>query len=493
MDDLFFALQTDKQYKRQMLLLAYLKKIKKTVSVQELAKELKCTPPTLRKDLKDLNLKLPAHYHLNYQKREGVRFTSPIGGSVDFAILALGKQSISFRIIENVFLNRVLTLHQVARQLFISESTLRKTITHVNRILKEFRLSLTSKNIDIIGSEVDIRYFFFSFYFDFKDQVVIAKEDDLAKKIYKELLKSARQSNATHLHFNYTYAIIWIQIVKQRLHSRNFVRLAPGIVEGISKQKRFQPFHQIFSQLFLTVFNHKVDLLEESVWMYQSCLHCISYTDLSDAAEYVYRRDVSEKLVNEVNQFLLPILPMSLVNSSAIEKMQSYLINMRLLHEITPLFGKVSAPLKSYIQQTDSQMYLRWCEQLYQQDFFPEDTTVYIEDVAVSLTLFQKGLVIEQPMNHQRILFSFHGETGYDDYLILRSKKLINKSIQAEYCVSQVITKQLIEEKEIGLVICNYPLPTIETFACRIIRLSYIPSNIEWEELRTIIQELGVA
>lgn len=72
---------------------------------------------------------------------------------------AFTRESIKFQILEYVLNNSEFTIPNLALKLLISEATLNRHLSGLNKILKEFKISI--RNGRIHGSELQIRYFYF--------------------------------------------------------------------------------------------------------------------------------------------------------------------------------------------------------------------------------------------------------------------------------------------------------------------------------------------
>ncbi|HFL0278908.1 TPA: helix-turn-helix domain-containing protein, partial [Listeria monocytogenes] len=150
MENIFFALQTDNQFKRQLQLLAYFNKKNKSVSIQQLSRVLSCSPPTLRSTINDLNLILPDQFKIEYKKRKGVKIIHPNYQSIDFAILELAKRTLPFQIINTLFHHQNMSLSKLEEKLFISESVLRSVINQINTVLKNFQISISINKLRFV-------------------------------------------------------------------------------------------------------------------------------------------------------------------------------------------------------------------------------------------------------------------------------------------------------------------------------------------------------
>lgn len=274
----------------------------------------------------------------------------------------------------------------------------------------------------------------------------------------------------------------------QRMSTKDFIQLNDKVKMIVTEHNSFSPFLQWFEKMFSTMFNDNDQLQEEAICMYILSLHCIVYSE-TPLDSFVYHRKESKEIIEKINQFLSPILPSDCIDCEWTEKMKAFLINLRLLKYLSPFFEKVSGPLKQYVKEANTKTYFKWCYYLkYEYNNLPFPITHY-EDLAVSLTLFHSTIFNERALRDIVVLFSFRGESGYTDYLVQASRLIVPANVTAEYFFYGPITQQVIDHKKADLIVCNYNVSDIPNATCSIIRLSYIPSALEWDKVRNAIHD----
>jgi hypothetical protein len=493
LENLFFTLQENKQFKRQIQILNYLKHAHVPVSTNELARELACSAPTLRSDIHLLNASLPESIQIIWREREGFELQFSDSLSVDSCLAQLAKETIAFQVIDNIFHRNIYSFDHAAELLFISSNTLRRVIHHLNQVLKNYCISISTTHLDFVGEESDIRLFLFSFYSDFRESFIGSSNEELDTESYIELLLSIQKAGLPQLHISHFRAAIWMMVIKNRIYNKKFIALDKKLVKEVCQQKRFHLFYKTFRHSLSYLFAADTHALEEGVWCYLICLHCVSYSEsqmMDEEKQYIYHREVSPQIDEAVTVFLKSIFPEVMFKDDSLKKIRAFLNNLSFLNRLSPQFEQVSFPLKKFIKESNQPVYALWYEQLQlavPKQLFP---IYHLEDAAVTLTMLHLSLLIKPQKKELRVLFSFQGEAGYDDYLVQSSKQLLTENIAAEYHFEKVITQQMIEEKKIDLVVCNYDL-LVDTFPCKTVHLSYIPTSTEWHFLTQTIHKMN--
>lgn len=71
-----------------------------------------------------------------------------------------------FKIIESIFFNECQSIDKWSDQLFTTTSTLHRLLKKILPILNNYEISLSTRPVDFIGKEINIRQFFHDFYYE---------------------------------------------------------------------------------------------------------------------------------------------------------------------------------------------------------------------------------------------------------------------------------------------------------------------------------------
>lgn len=487
---LFYALNNNKQFSRKVQVLYYLSSVHSSVSIIELAEHVECSIPTLRSDIRELNEELPPYMRVESLGKNGYFLSYPEGLSIPKITMELAKNTDVYKIIDGLFHNEIYTFDELTYNLFISPFTLKRTLSHINEELKQFNISLSTSTVEFKGGESDIRYFFYAFYSDFNDLTVTDPDYETNSPTYQLLLETASNYNGKKLHLNYFRTTLWFMILKQRLSTQNTLTIkTPYSIESKSLDN-YQGFKTCVQQAFSDQFNLD-DVSEDEIrWLYLIMLHCVSYSELNYET-FVFHREVTDDFLKRVDNFLSLEFDASIMSSAYIENMRSFLINLRSLSQISPSFQKLSLATRIFTKESINKFYLTWMEHLktkHAQDMFEITNT---QDVASALAMLHFSLLSHLKQNEVKILFSFQGEPGYDDFLIQATYFMIPHSTKPQYIFNEPITFEKIKDNQIDLVVANYDIPNSEDIPCPVVRLSYIPNLAEWTHLRNLILDIA--
>ncbi|EUJ47582.1 helix-turn-helix domain-containing protein [Paenilisteria rocourtiae] len=109
---------------------------------------------TLRKDIEQINdYAAPAEI---LSSKTGFYTYIPMNYNIDYLYAAILRDSTEFSLIEEIFFNENHSIDSLSEKLFISSSTLRRTISYLNKTLKKKKIKISSQPLILTGSEPEI-------------------------------------------------------------------------------------------------------------------------------------------------------------------------------------------------------------------------------------------------------------------------------------------------------------------------------------------------
>ncbi|WP_430617356.1 hypothetical protein IGI86_002616 [Enterococcus sp. AZ188] len=119
--------------------------------------------------------------------------------SYDYFISRVFSTSLEYQILESIFFNNTFTYDQLAEKLFVSRSSLIRSIKFINEEILKFDFFIDTKPLKIVGNERNVRFFFITY---FKDKYGLSSlpfdidEMEAIKKFYQigSNLKGLQQS-----------------------------------------------------------------------------------------------------------------------------------------------------------------------------------------------------------------------------------------------------------------------------------------------------------
>lgn len=138
---------------------------KEELFMRDLCAELNVSSKTLKNDIENARLILsPIDITVNGNK--GVKLEIPSNYAITYVYTAVLAASLEYTLIEKIYLCETYTIDELAEELFISSSSLRRMISRVNSVLKEEEMEINSNPLQIIGNEWKIYNFFTHYLFE---------------------------------------------------------------------------------------------------------------------------------------------------------------------------------------------------------------------------------------------------------------------------------------------------------------------------------------
>lgn len=154
----------NKSAKRKIQILEILSGEQKSISSIELAKQINCSNRTITSEISELNISLPETWDIIGEKSRGYMLQKPTTDSLSPIIMSSIKDSMVFKILTEIFINKYYSLEKWSQILYINKSTLRSNLKNFEKSILtpnnlEFKLGL----IKINGEEINIRFLYKAF------------------------------------------------------------------------------------------------------------------------------------------------------------------------------------------------------------------------------------------------------------------------------------------------------------------------------------------
>ncbi|WP_170924750.1 helix-turn-helix domain-containing protein [Candidatus Enterococcus clewellii] len=468
MNEIGYDLLTDASIKRKVTILTHLLESEVPLPLSELADFCEVSLKTLRRDVQTLGDYFPDTI---YQENAALSLNplksrEPISKFIDEQI----KGNMLFTIVEDTFYGECEPIEYLSEKFFVAESTLRKHLSLLKKVLKPFDLTLNLSPVEILGNEVNIRYFYFHFFehsLEYSGSVYPeAKQSDLYN-----LLRSFLHKHGLVLNVNYHRLICWFFISEQRIRQKKLVYLDKSIID------KYASFHAVF-----TIRNALEKMSPPSVMFAVSESEIIFSFLLSldtivyDAKSHFLPNDFlieMEKYENLVTDFFKVSNLTYALNVELKAIIKAFLVNEHALQGLTGLFHKNKPRFNSMIQKKYPDTYSIWIKILKKQTDFD-----YISDLAVSLTALTKAKVNRS----RKVLFAFNGTSAETAYYKYQAQKYVPKTTETLFIFNQPIDNDLIERLDIDFCVCNFSL-SVYDLSCKFFKFASVPSVVEWETL----------
>ncbi|TKH09826.1 HTH domain-containing protein, partial [Bacillus wiedmannii] len=162
-------MEKDISRKKQLLTLLINKPgwvISKTIT-----KQLSCSEKTIYKDIKSLSTILPAGWNIQVKKGKGIQLCKTTDASLQEVLFILTKSTLQFKIIKILFFKKINSITQLSQDLFTQPSSIVQNIKKLNQNLFTYQLKCVSRPIELKGQELQIRIYYFQFFFQTYGQI----------------------------------------------------------------------------------------------------------------------------------------------------------------------------------------------------------------------------------------------------------------------------------------------------------------------------------
>lgn len=216
----------EKTEQAQYELLTYLLDKKDFVSLKETLEYLEISRSTLLKYIDDINLNFKHKKNLIEVVYRDDNLTLRVDreSSWEEVIEKFTKDSIKFKILSYLLHNAEFTIPNLALKLSISEATLNRHLSSLNKLLQEFKLSI--RNGRIHGSELQIRYFYFQLLINTHSSASLKQmqNTDLGKRLADYLEKNYISNFNEKQHLDIIVCMYIFQL-RLKIKNKNFISI----------------------------------------------------------------------------------------------------------------------------------------------------------------------------------------------------------------------------------------------------------------------------
>lgn len=476
MKELSYELLLNPSEKRKVIILSSILEAEYDVSLSELASNCNVSIKTIKRDLDSLLEDLPNTLLLKENSLVSLeQFCNR--DSITEYINLLMQDNVLFSIIERNFHGKPETIESVAEIFFLAESTVRKYLTVLKKILKGYGLSLSLSPIELVGSEINIRYFYFQ-YFSQSSYDTLVKTEIQNVDVYNKLRNIFSQYQIS-LNLNYRRLVEWLIIIDKRISQECFVHFDEATREKyMSLKSFFEVKNAIRKELENTSYSNVVTD-DEILFAFLISLDAVIY----DTRTHFFLNDYFEELVSFdllTTEFFKRTNISYSVNIELKSILNAYLVNLSILTDLSPLFQKSELQLRRTMQKNHPDTLKRWLNILEEDNRF-----TYRPDVAANLT----ALTEAQINRKKSVLFVINGTSPEVSYYKYLASKLIPRTVDLHFVFNQSIDDQMIEKMNIDFCVSNFTFIT-PLERCPFFQFSDIPLQPEWKELLLRLNQL---
>ncbi|PLS40842.1 MerR family transcriptional regulator [Carnobacterium maltaromaticum] len=213
--------------------------------MRDLCDELNVSFKTLKSDIENARLIL-SPIDIKISGNKGVKLEIPSNYSITYLYTALLSASVEYTLLEKKFLCETYTVDELAENLFISSSSLRRMVDRINEILQEEEMKINLNPVQIIGNEYRIYNFFVHYLLEryyFKKNIFTKAQIEAVK----ELNDFVQKINYVELEYRDRERLqLFFLVQLTRMKNNHFFRKEPS--PNPNRQKNFGGVDTSFSE-----------------------------------------------------------------------------------------------------------------------------------------------------------------------------------------------------------------------------------------------------
>jgi hypothetical protein len=493
MDKLHFDLIVNKQLKRQIQILTLLSNQKAPMKLEQISNELNTSARTTAEDLKQLQYILPENCMIKGINNVGYSLEWDASVNINQVVSKIAEKSHLYVIIDGLFNDKIQSVQDWAEKLFISEKTLVRYLKNFKQILKRFNLKLSSTPLQIVGNEVDIRLFFFHYYFYASNSPFSVTPSLKDKDVIQDIFKAFKSSKIPVM-LQENRAAYWAMIILQRIQYGYNVKLAKKnpVVQKMQQQVYYVKAKEIIKRI-LENHNYQDVTENEILFILISARDSTVYTDrlLEFKTTNIFEADEIEYLQN----FFKTKLAIFPIKKGDIHEIIFYHINFiesyYALSHLSPGFQLNSYEMNEFIEKNHPFTFSKWIDILQKEPYFQKEIWENLEDIAVNLTMLTSTFT-EIGNNKTHIVFALSGNSFYLNYIKHIAHELIHPSVKISYLYDQQISEEWLKEKQVDILVHNFEIhPSFANVVS--LHVSQIPSSQEWSMISKMVMDLSRA
>ena len=382
-----------------------------------------------------------------------------------------------FQILEGIFQNEIKGIGEWADQLHISESTLLRYLKNVESELSRYRLSFSSRNIDLIGKETDVRSFFHDFYYESETtphtvfpSIAI---QNIAFALQKEHFFSS-YPNVSLGDFSYTLMIA--------LEREGRLVIDSDRIQSLKESQAFQLFARINEVIEASA--GKPLATDDLLYLYVMILCRRSLTDLDGEQRFVREHQPNQAITVTAKLFLDAFGQQSTNLKRDLIFVRSFFTMLSLKEQLSPVTNQNILDVHEVVQEKFPQMYHEFFAffQEHHQQVTGGQTPV--AEITVMAVLFMDSLQEIHWGTPQNIAFLLEGNSLVCQNIEATAIKYLGRFQQLFFPNALEMNPDYLKKNQIDLVVTNYSeYGDDQLLGNRYLLFKSIPDAEDWNRL----------
>lgn len=386
-----------------------------------------------------------------------------------------------FVILEAIFHNNLCSADEWASKFYLSEKTMINYLGKVKKELNKFNLDLSFNPVNIIGLEVDIRYFFLLFYYesDLTPHTVLPTETvETAVANFIELLNIKRIQPTTFSYFSYLL-LIAIERVKNNLS----ITLNTDLKRIIRRSKLYDQLFLISQMIIEEHFKQNISE-EEFIYIFTSLICKRNLENINEEKTLLDTFDNWPNIGILVREFHSQFLSDSRNKSKDILLLESFFTANKLNELISITNHKNTDDINLYVKQKfpiEFNSYITFLQN--NPTFLSIFSTNFLEDLTTRLVLHIEALKYSYWDKSQNIAFIFEGNSYANQYLSSFTKSIFGAFHKLYFPYEKQLNSEYVKENNINVIATNYTDPTFEELGVDLVLFKRLPDAEDWNRL----------
>ncbi|MHA6059352.1 helix-turn-helix domain-containing protein [Enterococcus mundtii] len=298
-----------------------------------------------------------------------------------------------FQIIESIFFSEIYSLNEWSEKLHSTKTSLIRYIGRINPILNRYGIELSTKKIDFIGNEINIRQFFHDFFYESDITPHSAFPSIATQEIIMELKTSQffnEHLNIPFFHFNYILFITLERYIKGKTVN-NY--LNEFIISKMSLSKKIEnsDFYHL-KELVKKFYNTELSDYEQ-IYIYFYMFTSRSIVSLDAEKKFIYQFNNWPETNSLATQFINLFDISDEQKKISLTLFHAFFVNLFLKHSVSPVLIQNLSTISHHASKTFQVLYAI-CHN-YIKDNISDILCLnekQIEDVSADLTLYTDAI-----------------------------------------------------------------------------------------------------
>ena len=390
-----------------------------------------------------------------------------------------------FIVLEAIFHNKLYSTSDWADQFYLSEKTMITYLAKIKIELNKMNLDLSLTPVNITGAEVDIRYFFYLFYYesDITPHTVFPS-DNVERTVidFIELLNAKRIQPTSFSYFSYL-TFISIERVKNGL----LVDISPEIKKIISQSKFFDEIFLISKMIVKKNFDIELPV-DEFIYIITNLLCKRNLDDVSDERLFVSTYNNWPEISMLTEEFHNEFLYLSPNKDNDIIFLESFFIAIKLKELISVNHVNNIEDINMYVKNKFPNEFHYYMNFLGKSPYFKVVFPLnFLQDISVRLVLHTESLKQSYWGRPKNIAFILEGNSYITQYIKSWTNSILGAFHNLYFPYEQQLNDDYIKLNDIDILVTNYADFLFEANCIEIVHFDSLPSADDWNRLLKVI------